>query len=88
MVMGWSHDPTVLFLAYEGILTKAKTHGTAKPVDYMSLKEVPEFLYELERLGLVKGTGEFQNGNPVFIPTVEVNGPMDTRPNTEGWLSK
>ena len=57
----------------------SKTDGTAKPVDYMALEEVLELLNELERLGFVKRTGEFQNGNLVFISTVEVNGAMDMR---------
>ena len=68
------HNSTSPFLFYGGTMGNAKT---AKPVDYMYLKEVRELLYELERLGLVKRTGEFQNGNPVFISTVEVNGAMN-----------
>ena len=65
-------------------MSNAKTDGTAKPVDSMSLKDIQEFLYELERLGIVKRTGEFQNGNPVFISTVEVNAATGTQRNQEG----
>ncbi len=62
----------------------SKTDGTAKPVDCLSLMDIREFLYELERLGFVKRTGEYRNGSPVFISTVEVYGATDTQRNEEG----
>ena len=65
-------------------MSNSETDGTAQPGESLSLEEIQEFIYELERLGLVKRTGEFQNGKPVFISTVEAKDAMDTRPRKEG----
>ena len=65
-------------------MSHSKTDGTAKPVDSLSLKDIQELIYELERLGFVRRTGEFQNGNPVFISTVEEHDAMERRRNKEG----
>jgi len=84
MMMGVRYNPTSPVLSYGGTMRNSKTDGTTKPVDSMPLKDIQEFLYELERLGIVRRTGEFQNGNPVFISTVEVNAATGTQRNQEG----
>ena len=62
----------------------AKAEVAPDPVDSMSLKEIRELLHELERLGFVKRTGEFENGNPVFVSTLEGDKAIEMRRNKEG----
>jgi hypothetical protein len=55
-------------------MSESKTEIAEDPVCNMSLNEVRELLHELECLGFVKRTGEFQNGNPVDVSTLTRNG--------------
>ena len=55
-------------------MSVSKTEIAADPVSNMSLNEVRELLHELESLGFVKRTGEFQNGNPVYVSTLTRKG--------------
>ena len=55
----------------------SKTEIAADPVYNMSLNEVQDLLHELEALGFVKRTGEFQNGNPVYVSTLTKKGTTD-----------
>ena len=66
-------------------MSESKTGRATDSVGHISLKEFRELLCELERLGFVKGTGEFENGNPVFISTREANSATHKRRRKDYW---
>ena len=68
-------------------MSVAKTDGAAEAVDYISLKDIEDLLCELERLGFVKRTGQFQNGSPVFVSTRETTEATERRTG-EGGLTR
>jgi hypothetical protein len=66
-----------------------RTEASPDHEDYLTREEIQDVLYELERLGFVKRTGEFLNESPAFVaPFQEMKQPnsrlMGGEPQTHG----